>query len=144
MAAYPRSLVERIAPTWPTRSCAGNRRQFLGTSHVRWKKTGPSPVDRRKLGSKHHLITEQKGIPLAVILTGANAHDVTQLLPLVDAIPAITGKRGRPLQKPKILQGDRVGTIPNPYVACSVKERSFPSSPNDAPLTAAVLARHVG
>ncbi|MBV8048356.1 MAG: IS5 family transposase, partial [Paludibacterium sp.] len=71
------------------------------------KKPGPSPVDRRKAGSKHHLITEQKGIPLAVILTGANTHDVTQLLPLLHAIPAIAGKRGRPLRKPKILQGDR-------------------------------------
>ncbi|MFZ6644047.1 transposase, partial [Undibacterium sp. TC4M20W] len=35
------------------------------------------------------------------------SHDVTQLLPLVKAIPAIAGKRGRPLRKPKILQGDR-------------------------------------
>src|ERR1700709_968512 len=74
---------------------------------VRGKKTGPNPTDRRKLGSKHHIIVDAQGIPLAVILTGANRHDVTQLDPLVEAIPPIRGKRGRPLRKPKIVQGDR-------------------------------------
>jgi transposase len=70
-------------------------------------KTGPNPTDRARPGSKHHLITEAQGIPLAVILTGANRHDVTQLHALVDAIPPISGKRGRPLSKPRIVQGDR-------------------------------------
>ncbi|NUY01126.1 IS5 family transposase [Paraburkholderia youngii] len=70
-------------------------------------KTGPNPTDRARPGSKHHLITEAQGIPLAVILTGANRNDVTQLRPLVDAIAPIAGKRGRPLSKPHIVQGDR-------------------------------------
>ena len=52
-------------------------------------------------------VTEAQGIPLAVILTGANRNDVTQLHPLVGAIPPIAGKRGRPLSKPRIVQGDR-------------------------------------
>jgi transposase len=69
--------------------------------------TGPSPVDRRKLGSKHHLITDANGIPLACLLTGANAHDVTQLLPLVEAIPAIRGVVGRPPRRPAVLLADR-------------------------------------
>lgn len=40
-------------------------------------------------------------------LTGANAHDVTQLLPLVDGIPPVRGRRGRPRSRPAIVQGDR-------------------------------------
>jgi transposase len=32
---------------------------------------------------------------------------VTQLLPLVDAIPAIGGKSGRPRRRPERVQGDR-------------------------------------
>jgi transposase len=40
-------------------------------------------------------------------VTGANAHDVTQLVPLVDAIPPVRGKRGRPRRRPERLQGDR-------------------------------------
>jgi transposase len=107
VATHPPCIARRIAGTRPTRFGAHHRRQFFGASDVRGEKTGPSPVDRRKLGSKHHLITEQKGIPLATILTGANTNDITQLLPLVAAIPAIAGKPGRPLRKPRIVQGDR-------------------------------------
>jgi len=82
-------------------------RQFFRTCHARGKKTGPNPTDRRKAGSKHHLITDARGIPLATILTSANAHDVTQLLPLVSAIPALRGRCGRPRRRPERVQGDR-------------------------------------
>jgi transposase len=69
--------------------------------------TGPNPTDRGKSGTKHHVITDARGIPLAVTVTGANRHDVTQLLPLVDAIPPIAGKPGRPRRRPDRVQGDR-------------------------------------
>jgi transposase len=46
-------------------------------------------------------------VPLATTLTGANAHDVTQLQPWVAAIPAVRGRRGRPRQRPERVQGDR-------------------------------------
>jgi transposase len=46
-------------------------------------------------------------IPLATILTGANRHDVTQLVPLVDAIPPVRGTVGAPLRVPKQVMGDR-------------------------------------
>jgi transposase len=46
-------------------------------------------------------------VPLATTLTGANAHDVTQLIPLVDAIPPVRGKPGRPRRRPEAVQGDR-------------------------------------
>jgi transposase len=64
-------------------------------------------VDRAKAGSKHHLVVDANGVPLAAILTGANRHDVTQLVPLVDAIPPVRGKVGAPLRKPKKVMGDR-------------------------------------
>jgi len=46
-------------------------------------------------------------VPVSVPLTGANRNDVTQLLPLVDAIAPIRGTRGRPLRKPKVIYADR-------------------------------------
>ena len=58
------------------------------------------PADRARLGSKHHLITEAHGIPPAVSLTGGNRNDVTQLMPLIEAIPPVHGRRGRPRQRP--------------------------------------------
>jgi transposase len=91
----------------PDRLVACHRRLLFNPCGGRGSKTGPSPTDRARPGSKHRLITEAQGIPLAVILTGANRHDVTQLHALVDAIPPIGGKRGRPLSKPRIVQGDR-------------------------------------
>nr|WP_255371534.1 IS5 family transposase [Cupriavidus sp. YR651] len=86
-------------------------RAIVDSSSVRamlaGKCEGPNPTDRRKLGSKHHLIVDAQSIPLVVILTGVNCNDITQLDALVEAIPPIRGKRGRPLHKPKIVQGDR-------------------------------------
>jgi Putative transposase of IS4/5 family (DUF4096)/Transposase DDE domain len=79
-------------------------RAAVGSSHLRAMKggpaTGPSPADRDKTGSKHHLIIEAHGIPLAAITTGGNRGDVTQLLPLIQAIPPVRGVRGQPRQRP--------------------------------------------
>ena len=68
---------------------------------------GPLPVDRGRPGSKHHLICNASGIPLAVSLTGGNRNDGTQLLPPVDAVPPIRGRRGRPRRRPRELFADR-------------------------------------
>lgn len=46
-------------------------------------------------------------MPLAVLLTAANRHDSTQLLPLLDAVPPVKGKPGYPRRRPQIAQGDR-------------------------------------
>ena len=42
-----------------------------------------------------------------MLVTGGNRPDVTQLLPLVEAIPPIRGRRGRPKQRPRYLLADR-------------------------------------
>jgi len=44
---------------------------------------------------------------LAALLTSANTNDITELQPLVEAIPPVRGKRGRPRRRPKRVQGDR-------------------------------------
>ena len=38
---------------------------------------------------------------MAISTTGANVHDVKQLLPLVDQIPPVAGKVGHPRQRPE-------------------------------------------
>ncbi|MFE9687072.1 IS5 family transposase [Streptomyces sp. NPDC006285] len=85
-------------------------RCVVDSSHVSAKRgihTGPSPVDRGRAGSKHHLITDGHGTPLAVLLTGGTRNDVTQLLPLLDAIPPVRGRVGRPRRRPDSLFADR-------------------------------------
>src|SRR5204862_6058344 len=69
--------------------------------------TGPNPTDRGKLGTKHNVLTDAQGIPLAVTVTGANAADVTQLLPLVDAIPDLSEAAGGAAPVPERLYADR-------------------------------------
>jgi transposase len=95
----PTSRQNRLLP------CCGRFR--FRTSCFWGAKTGPNPTDRRKKGSKHHLVTDANGIPLSVKLTGANRHDITQLMPLVDSIPPIAGKVGRPIKRPDCALGDR-------------------------------------
>lgn len=50
---------------------------------------------------------DAQGVPLSVRITGANCADITQLLPLLDAIPPVQGRRGRPRRRPQKLLGDR-------------------------------------
>lgn len=70
-------------------------------------KTGPNPTDRRKPGSKHHLVTDGQGVPLQVELSGANSPDILHLLPLIVRIPPVRGKPGRPRSRPDELYADR-------------------------------------
>ncbi|WP_161624903.1 IS5 family transposase [Streptomyces spectabilis] len=58
-------------------------------------------------GSRHHLICDGRGTPLKVIMTAANVNDVTQTLALVDGIPPVAGRPGRPRRHPEALLGDQ-------------------------------------
>jgi IS5 family transposase len=107
VATPARGAAGRAACREPTGLVQGGDRRLTSTGHEGRPKTGPSPVDRAKTGSKHHVITDGAGIPLAVTLTGGNRHDVTQLLPLIDAIPPVRGKPGRPRRRPEQLYADR-------------------------------------
>jgi transposase len=71
------------------------------------EQTGPSPVDRRKLGTKHTLLVSRRGVPFAIRTAGANASDHTQLFPLLLDFPRVGGKRGRPKELPNVLYADR-------------------------------------
>lgn len=72
------------------------------------EQTGPSPVDRRKLGTKHTLLVSRSGVPLAIRTAGANASDHRQILPLVLLdFPQVGGKPGRPRAKPTEVYADR-------------------------------------
>ncbi len=76
---------------------------------VQWAlvKNRTEPHGPRATRVQDHIATDGNGTPLAAILTGANRHDVTQLLPLVKAIPPIAGRPGRPISKPWCVFADR-------------------------------------
>jgi transposase len=85
-------------------------RALVDSSYVRaafgGEKTGPSPVDRAKPGSTHHVLTDAGGLPLVASVTAANVNDITELPSLYNAIPPVAGKVGHPKSKPDALQGD--------------------------------------
>ncbi len=87
--------------------------------------TGPSPADRRKPGSKHHLICDGRGTPLKGISAAANVNDVTQTLALVDGVPPVAGRPGRPRRRPEALLGDK-GHDSNPNRRELRKHRILP------------------
>jgi len=70
------------------------------------EETGPNPTDRGKSGSKHHVMTDAQGIPLAATVTAANVNEVTQVFQVLTAMPPVGGKPGPKRQKPRRLFGD--------------------------------------
>ena len=47
---------------------------------------GRNPTDRGKNGTKRHILVDGRGVPLSIVVTGANRHDVTQLKPVLENI----------------------------------------------------------
>jgi transposase len=87
-------------------------RAALDSASVRAKggglRTGRNPTDRGKLGSKHHLIVDRNGIPLAKpTLTPANDHDSVHFERVLDSIRPIRQRRGRPRRRPAKLHADK-------------------------------------
>jgi transposase len=70
------------------------------------EQTGPSPVDRRKKGTKHTLMVDPHGVPLEIHTAPANASDQRQIIPLVVDFPKVGGKPGRPQELPHTLLAD--------------------------------------
>ncbi|MFC3492559.1 IS5 family transposase [Glycomyces rhizosphaerae] len=91
------------------------RRTGLGSafdaSHLKAKKggegVGPSPVDRGKPGSKHHIVCDGAGLPLRVITTGANVPDIAMAESLIATVPTVAGRIGRPRSRPDAVLADK-------------------------------------
>jgi transposase len=57
-------------------------------------------------------VADRRGIPLARLLTSANAHDSTVFEALLDRIPPIKRPRGRPRRRPGKLHADKAYDMP--------------------------------
>lgn len=101
-------------------------------------KTGPNATDRAS--TKRHLLTDANCILLALILTGATRNDVTELLPLIKAIPPIRGNVVVPYPSPascRVIADTTTTSTAGPYTPLASPRRS----PAGARRTAAALAR---
>ena len=96
-----------FAPGGPARLEPGLPGQFVHPGQKGGEATGPNPTDRGRPGTKRHLVTDRQGIPLAFLLTGAHVHDSKPFDALLDAVPSVRGKRGRPRRRPAKLHADK-------------------------------------
>jgi putative transposase len=66
---------ERVQPLIPQRK----RSSAMMKAPMAQQSVGPNPTDRGKNGSKRHLLDDGRGVPLSLVVTGTNRHDVSQL-----------------------------------------------------------------
>jgi transposase len=96
----PRRQRDRLEP--------GKLGQCFRPGQKRGPDTGPNPTDRGKPGTKRHLVTDARGTPLGLCLSGANRHDSVMMAQTLDAIPPLrNGRRGRPRRRPDKLHADK-------------------------------------
>lgn len=62
----------------------------------RRKPLDPTPLTGGKNGSKRHLLVDGLGVPLSLIVTGANRHDVSQLAAVLDAVVLVQPGQDKP------------------------------------------------
>ena len=64
------------------------------------KKTGPNPTDRAKGGTKRSLLTDAAGVPVGLVIAGANRNDFKLFAATVRSVPV-----RRPRPQPTARQG---------------------------------------
>ena len=64
-------------------------------------------MDRGKKGSKHHLVVDGRGLPLAQSLTAANVNDCKEALPLLDEIKPVKSPCGPRRKRPDKVHADK-------------------------------------
>lgn len=69
--------------------------------------TGPNPTDRGKSGTKHTLLVDGNGVPLALRTSGSNVSDQKEIIPIIVKFPKVKGKPGRPKEHPDEAYADR-------------------------------------
>jgi transposase len=106
MGGHPQGAVGQVAGQQQDRLRSRGDRHLIGEGYLWGGQNEAEPDGPQQKGTKHHRITDAQGISLEVHVTEANRHNVTEMLPLVGAIPAIGSKRGRPWKRPDVLQGD--------------------------------------
>lgn len=101
-------------------------RVIPGGSHVRAERRGadigPSPVDRRKTGSKHHTLAYGNGIPLAITLS-APTQAITWCCPSCSTESrCCTDDPARPRRRIRTLMTDKATTTPRPRRTAVTRE----------------------
>jgi transposase len=80
---------------------------FFSLRAGRGDHVGANPVDRAKRGSKLHLAVEGTGLPLSLLVTGANTNDSLVFEALLDDLPPVRTPAGRRRRRPDKCHADK-------------------------------------
>lgn len=81
-AALATECEELGAVLWEWQAADG----VMGKSRFEGDRRGPNPTDRAKMGTKKHLLVEQGGGPLGVVVEAANVNDHKLLAETIEAV----------------------------------------------------------
>ncbi len=80
---------------------------------------------RGGLSSKIHLAVDGRGLPMSVILTGGQAGDNPQLIPLLDGLKVKRAGPGRPRKRPEAVVADKAYSHPSTRLAMRGRQVRF-------------------
>ena len=100
--------------------------------------TEPNPTDRAKSGSKRHIWVDQRGTPLSIRITAANAHDVTEIMNLLNCLIVRRPKtqyRVQHLCAGKAYDSEEVRKkLRKRNITSHIRKREYDSNPKPPPL----------
>src|SRR5512132_1283287 len=103
----------RMGPRRGVRAAAGaaaggvGRGWRAGLGAVRGDQVGANPVDRAKPGSKLHLAVDGSGLPLSLLVTGANTNDSLVFEALLEDLPSVRTPAGQRRRRPDKCHADK-------------------------------------
>lgn len=106
LAGFPGHPVRSAHRESPEKS---STRIWLRLGHDLPASAGRVGRGRLMVPAARNLLAELRGAnaPLAATSTGGDPRDVTQLIPLLQAVPRVRGKRGRHRRRPAMVLADR-------------------------------------
>jgi DDE family transposase len=109
---YWLETAKRLTRSGDSASSTGRGRPWTLRAYrpKRGREDRPKPRRSAAAGSKRHLLVDRSGIPLAVMLTGAQIHDSKVFEALVDGVEPVKGAKGRPRKRPDKLHADKGST----------------------------------
>jgi transposase len=100
-------VLDRLGEAPPAGLVAGERGHHERAGQARGTRWAQIPVDLGKPGTKLHLVCDDGGVPLSVVVTAANVNDTTMFQAVMADIPPIRTPAGRRRTRPAKMHADK-------------------------------------
>lgn len=100
---------------------SGNGRLQRASQKGGSDEVSPNPTDGGRPGTRHHILVDRRGVPLAVALSGANVPNAHLLEFLLDDVPPLRRPRGHSRRRPDKLHADKACDSRKSRASCRVR-----------------------